>query len=771
MAKSRQSVVEVKPASGGKLMAGLSSEAAGLANYIAKQEWRRYKDRELRAEGHEGLALNRLLGSALQTTPAGSTTPPTVIAGARRGDGKMTIVAGSQTTLWAYTALDDTRYVSNNGVDDYFASGSYVDGTQYGWIQIAGGLSTAGRRWEAVQVGDYLCLNNGVDLPLTYQPGDGQAFPIWELREQQIASVGTIAEHNGNLLCFDLWIINDADFLALMTPVSVTSDTVFTPNPAQYAAFTDATRMQRFPWRCLPSYPGQPRRWGATVPASAKLGDHKLVFQYPVRSLPELVALNNASGLVTTSLAGGSTDITVLYANTGGGTLTTSIIGIQDQIAMSCLIWDQIGNPISFSGDASLISSIEAGDAANSYAGTYVDLIDDGGTIIKALALRDQIVVYKDTPNIYLGTFTGASSGPYNFQRVPIANEAQALAYRNTLMASGGGYYGSCHIYAGRNAFYKWDIFMQTPQEMPEFQPAEDIFFLHAAGDKENAWVAENPLTREWVFGWATGAAAAGAEGALAPGGSPEDRALCVDYAFKTVRTTTAAYNCGARVQHPTRGDWLFLFGDDAGGIQRYGLFDAAPQPSGAITATIAGGTATASAAFFTVDHVGMTLWLATGDLVAISGYTSSTVVSIIGTAPNTGEPPGANGPVTFTVLPGIWHRNGLAYSSLLETGAGDLGSADSEKLVTRYVPVASSQSPNSSLQVDFKAGLNPGAMSFVQTAVVAAPQSGHNLIEPTFIGYHVGGRVIVSGINNPFELVTQIWEATLLASKSAGRI
>jgi hypothetical protein len=825
--------LEIKPAQGGKLMTGLSTDSAGLANYVVKRDWRRHLDREIRAEGCEGLALNPLINLDIQTYPGNSTTPLTVVAQARRGDGKRVIVAGNATTLWAYTGTEDTRYALNaSGSSDYFANdaGTYVDETQYGWIQIAGGLSANGRRWESVQVGDYLVLNNGVDLPLTYRPGDLKAFPIYELREQQIASVGTIAAHDSNLLCMDLWQINDADFAVLMAPtrgaypVSHTSSgqlltatgnpadpktlfsdgnggTLATPgltlffstgqsalitqvtggssgviislatsslytgqtepialgpvyleNPSSYGAFTNAGAMQRYPWRMLPSMPGQPRRFGATVPVGANLFDRQLIFKYPIRSLPELVTKNQAGGSVAAS-TGGSTDIVVTYAGSGGSSLTVAVTGIRPDIAMSCFIAQPVMSPVVATGNQS--SSIEASDAFNSYAGTFTDLVDDGGAIIKALQLRDQIVVYKETPSIFLGTFTGDSLTPYTFQRIAIANEGQTLKYRNTLIAAGGGFYGSAHIYAGRKAFYKFDLFTQTPQELPELQAAQDIFFAAAAVDPENAFVAENPLTREWLWGWS---------------GSGPDRALCYDYAYKTCRTTSAPIHCASRVQHPSRGDWLFLYGDDEGGVQRYGLFDA-PVEHPAATASVSPGgipnhvTVTSSSPCFTLDHIGRTLVFASGDMVAVTGWNSVTSINAFGVAPNT------TGSVGFMILPGIWHRNTLGYDSVLESGLGDLGVAESDKIVTRYTMIAASQSRNATVNVTFKAALNPSAPVVVQSASIISPTAGHNLIQPTFMGCYVGNRLTVAGFNNPFDLIAQVWKVNVANSASAGRL
>jgi len=751
--------IEVKPSQGGKLMSGFSAEAPGLQNYLIKRDWRRFYDKEIRAEGHEGLVLNQSVTPGIQITPTGSSGPLSLICQARRGDGMRVIVAGNQTTLWAYTGTQDTHYAINaTGGYDYFANdaGVYVDETQYGWIQIASGLSTSGRRWEAESCGDYIVLNNGVDLPLTYRPGESTAKPIYELREQQIASVGTIAVHNGILLAMDLWIINDTDFENLMAPTVVNSDGTFTPNPVQYSAFTKTSAMQRFPWRVLPSMQGQPRRFGAIVPVQANLNSYTLSFQYPVRSIPELVAYNNAGGYLT-GVLGGSTDVQVLYAGLGGSTLNTSIVACDPTIAMSVTISDKVQSPVNFTV-SDYTSQLEASDAADSYAGTYIDLVDTGSAILKAKQLLNNIIIFKETPEIYIGQFTGDLTNPYQFTRVVLSNQGQAIKYRNTLISSGGGgFYGSCLIYAGERAFYKFDMFNQAAVEVPELQSCQDLFFQAAAANPENAFAAENSLTREWYFCWQ-------------PTKLFPDRALCLDYAYRTCRTTTADVCAANRIEDPrsnaspgvSNAPWLFVFGDSLGSVQRYGLWDAPTENPVGVTIAIASNVATASTAYFTAAHVGKTLVLSTGDIVAVTSYLSPTMVGVNGSASVSGA--------TFTVLPAIWHRNGAGYDSVLETGAGDLGVSDNEKLVNRYVVVASSGSPNSLLNVSFKAGINPSIVSFVQTATVPSPD-WHNMIQPTFMGYYVGVNLDLSGINNPFELVNQIWQAIPIGTKSASRL
>ena len=49
----------------------------------------------------------------------------------------------------------------------------------------------------------------------------------------------------------------------------------------------------------------------------------------------------------------------------------------------------------------------------------------------------------------------------------------------------------------------------------------------------------------------------------------------------------------------------------------------------------------------------------------------------------------------TFTITPAIYHRNGSAYESVLQSGLEAFGSTDSEKRMDRYVLGLASDSPN----------------------------------------------------------------------------
>jgi len=86
------------------------------------------------------------------------------------------------------------------------------------WVQIGGDFSSSGNRWETVNINGYTVFNNGVDLPQLYRLEWDSVKPIYEMREQGISHVGTIAAYNGILMCGDVSEI-EADALAtLMSP-------------------------------------------------------------------------------------------------------------------------------------------------------------------------------------------------------------------------------------------------------------------------------------------------------------------------------------------------------------------------------------------------------------------------------------------------------------------------------------------------------------------------------------------------------------------------
>lgn len=195
--------IVLKPSNGGRLMSNPSAAGVGLSNYTTKRDWRRLLDREIRAEGHVKFAPNPNKSEISQSLPTGVAGAIIVIAETTLPNGRIATVVGTRTNLWVYYGLYNGIYVDGDANGLYVVSDYFEDNPGV-WEEIGSGFSTNGNRWEAEQVGEYLVLNNGVDLPMTYRAGDSSVTPIWELREQGVASVGTIAEINGILCCFDI---------------------------------------------------------------------------------------------------------------------------------------------------------------------------------------------------------------------------------------------------------------------------------------------------------------------------------------------------------------------------------------------------------------------------------------------------------------------------------------------------------------------------------------------------------------------------------------
>jgi hypothetical protein len=813
-------------------------------------------------------------------------------------------------TITNVTPVPQTYYDTEGG-------STYYDDEPAAWIVIASGLNSSGtaRRWEAVQVGDYLVLNNGADLPLTYNLQETQAYPIYELREQQIAAVGTIASHAGILCCADIYQITDQAFLNIMTPLPaaeqasqdvngivsppavllfptqatfqptsvVTTSTVqlepgppsvsgiftvstatglalglnilvkdgagnfisgpiiglvgsqvtmtvngrslgATPmigaslntvsvapligltlfwsdgtqskitgvngagnltttstiakstqsvtleNSAAYALFDctqdNSANFQRYPWRFFPSMPSLPRRFGATVPVSFTAspgypdpqqgyGANVGTLLYPVKSIPELINSNQAANRTQTSF-------TISGIATGSGNLTTDIVWTYPKITQSIFLAQPAAtSQPAFNTSTDLGAFIEAADALGSFAGVFEDLQDDDGAIIKMLTLRDQLVIYKETPVVFVASYTGDLTTPFQFQKVVIANASQALKYRNSLVAQGGGYFGSSHVYAGVSAFYKFDLYQMTPTELPPLETCQNTFFSNAQ-DPENCFGAENPLTQEIFFCFG-----------LNTDGS--DNALCYDYRYQTARTTQFPISSAARARDPVDRTYWFVMGMVDGSIKRYGRYDKAEVISGLVTATLAYvqgtglWTVTASGSFFQSSHVGMTIEFPDGTRGAIQDCISATQVTLY-FSPNCPTYTGFTTGQSFKLLPSMWHVDGAPFTSTLESGLESFGSVHMQKMLNEYVLVCKSESQNSSINVSFDGAQNPEKrQSGIQNATIERPDI-HNLINPTIQEYYLGVTLAVTGMNDPIGITTQLFSVTPIDTHSFGR-
>ena len=87
-------------------------------------------------------------------------------------------------------------------------------------------ILTGAHRWEAVDINGYTIFNNGADLPQVFRLEWDAVRPLYELREQGVARVGTIANFFGILMLADITDIFDtkiADNFAMLDSAAITA--------------------------------------------------------------------------------------------------------------------------------------------------------------------------------------------------------------------------------------------------------------------------------------------------------------------------------------------------------------------------------------------------------------------------------------------------------------------------------------------------------------------------------------------------------------------
>lgn len=152
-----------------------------------------------------------------------SEEPVTLVHMATRPNGRKALIVGTRPRLYRFLALDQTGYVDPAAeyIDTGDANYPYWDGNPGEWVVIANGFSMNAQRWEAVSINGWSVFNNGVDLPHSFRVEDAEAYPLYELREQGIASVGCIAEYGGTLFCGNIKEIKTSSLDVLFTPDGV----------------------------------------------------------------------------------------------------------------------------------------------------------------------------------------------------------------------------------------------------------------------------------------------------------------------------------------------------------------------------------------------------------------------------------------------------------------------------------------------------------------------------------------------------------------------
>jgi hypothetical protein len=498
-------------------------------------------------------------------------------------------------------------------------------------------------------------------------------------------------------------------------------------NPDAYkpvASDVATTRIQyRVLWSMAMDDPS-PRRFGAIVLGSMTAGDTKVTLQWPSKCFE--------AGM----------EIRVVGAGASEGNLTANVISVSG--IGTVLHLDAPAQTTVTEGAVQATDSVGAGAASE-------DLQGDGSGIIRMLPLRaETLVVYKDS-QIFLGRYYGGDGETdpvFTFRQVAERTE-KSLYYRWTVIEVNELY----HVYAGRNAFYKFDLTNQVPEEIPLAEAVSDLFFDHAnLDDDDRIYAAFNALTSEVMW--------------FLPS-EDTDQSIVVDTISQTVSTSDEYLSAAASVKRPLSGielineDW-FLFGTEDGQVLQYGLVTGHDLKSGAITATQAGAVVTASAAIFTKEHIGRTIQYSDGTLVAVTGWTSTTKVTVnVSQTKATG--------MTFTVLPAIWHRDGEEYDSVLQGGLLDFGDPNSEKAFAGYVLLLAGQSPHTEVNVSFQGCRSPSEGASVLASTTITPPE--TMVPLYLMQNYIQDKLTVSGHNNPIRLVGRVFQVRGVNTMSFNRV
>lgn len=332
------------------------------------------------------------------------------------------------------------------------------------------------------------------------------------------------------------------------TPVA--TGKVWYDNPDCYAAYNPSTnsvgsttltaapniRQTRVLW----SSPGDPTRFAATIPVHANEGSAILTTTRQIKSIKvgDAIAVQNAG------LNGGT-----LIVDDSGNPITVVAIA-PGRIVMSAIAKVTTGTNDFNQG------YLEKADAIGSIIG-YNDLDDDGSGILKMLTLQSTVIIYKDT-SIFIGQYTGDATQPFQFQQIKIPHD-QNLHYRNTLCNVGG----MTHMYAGKNAFYTFDLTNRMPRPVPLADIVQNLFYDYATiGQTESIFVCDNVITKEVYF--------------VCPQNT-QYPVLAYDYRYSTFSTWDYPITAGNIIKTPVGAtaaetDDVFVMGNSAGTVLLYGL-------------------------------------------------------------------------------------------------------------------------------------------------------------------------------------------------------
>jgi hypothetical protein len=498
---ARETTFSVRATQGGRLMNIPSVDNVGVGNYSIKTNWRRENDAEVPREGHLPFKGNITLSNdTAQTLSIGSD-----IIGmfeATRPNGDRAIVAASKTTIYRF---------------------DYATGT---WLTIGSGFSANTTYWEGEQLDGYLILNNGIDLPVTFRVESSAVSPIYEMRENGIASVGHISVHNGFLVCADI-----SEVVSSYLPTLMNSATPY--------GLVGSAYVNRIRYKLLWSDYGAPRNWSPVVLGtiqSATKNKVTLAFPMPITF-------------------GVGSKLAVIGAGPNGTTLGGQA-GYDDGVTVTAVNGAEITLNLTaeFSLTYPLTVSVTRFADVSTFAGSS-SIKDDSSAILAVRSLKQILVVYRET-GIWIGRYTGSVETPFQFR--PAYKGPNVLAHPRAIADIDGDY----HLFVGPDCVYRFDG-AGSPSVHRTTTDASALLFdsitANPSASAEKVFASHNSITREWWFHYSGGV-------------------LAYSYLYDSCSTIDTPYTAAVIVRKPNSTDNIPWFVTAAGGkVLQYAVLDSGP--------------------------------------------------------------------------------------------------------------------------------------------------------------------------------------------------
>jgi hypothetical protein len=264
-----------------RTQSSISLDSVGPQNFTRILNFRRSRDQLVRREGWTTFVPKA--GTAAPQYTFDATETPTRYAELVRGDGTKVIIGASPTKI------------------------KFFDVATAAWVTIAT-VATSALPWQAVVLSNVAIFNRGVvgELPYTWEIGDAAAVPLYEAREQGIASAGRIDAYNGFLFLGDIVEIQSDQLNAFM---------------AGYSAFTVASTSAKVASFSISAPADNRVQFNVTTGAAAI-----------VATLPTMVA--NAAPFY----------VWIAKSDAGAGTVTTSPVVADEAVVLDsindiALVW------------------------------------------------------------------------------------------------------------------------------------------------------------------------------------------------------------------------------------------------------------------------------------------------------------------------------------------------------------------------------------------------------------------------------------------------